>query len=146
MISEQTKASAIAMLHRQVDSKLIADDLDIPEALVKEWQRKLTPDDIIAVRSHVQILQATTTGELVPLDEDRLKVELEKAALEIARKSYANAGYSDVVVAKSLQLLAEGVSKIYATFILKGSPGGNNSNNQQPSAGAITMFESVMKD
>lgn len=142
MINDNLKTQAKLMLQRGIPIDEIADELDLPEKLVKEWQSKLDPKDLTVLQSNVMAMGQVLKGELVPINEDKIRNELEKAAIEIASQSYKTAGTGDVVHAKSLQLLSDTVSKMYQTFILKGGAG--NPSGAAPAGG--TMFEQLMRD
>lgn len=147
MITDKLKAQAMAQIRHQVPIEEIAKDLSIPLQLLKEWQANVSPRDMSAIESNIFACEKIASGELVPLNDDILKGELEKAAIELARSAYKNANAGDMIYSKSVELLSNAVAKLYQTMILKGQPGlAGQSAPGQLSNNSISTFESLMKD
>lgn len=142
MITDQIKARAISKLRHNETPEQIALDLGIPEKLIKEWAKTLSSSDLVAIEANTYAIgKIMATQELVPLQEDILRNELEKAAIDIAKE--ASVATDDMMHAKAVQLCADAVCKLYASLILKGSPNQNNG-NQLPSMSSA--FETLMRD
>lgn len=146
MIPDTTKNQAIAKLKRNMPAEMIASELDLPLMLVKEWESKLNPNDLVALEANIQAVEEVTqrvlNGEIVPGNEETLKNELEKAAIQIAQASTKPIFIGDMLHAKAVQLCADAVSKLYQTLILKGAPAGQGSSGGQSNS----RFHDLMKD
>lgn len=141
MITDSQKAQAMAQIRRQVPLEQIATELMIPPALIKEWA-KTSGHDLIAVEANLHAVEhILTEGGVVESNTDRLKVKLEEAALELVKELPMSHG--DPMYAKSIQLCADTINKLYTTFFKTNEPA-ENPDNFNPSA--ITAFASLMKD
>lgn len=144
MITEQLKAQAIAKLRHAVPIEDIASALNIPVKLVKEWKGKLDPKDLVAIEANIYAAEKLAYGEIVTEDDNEkiLKETLELTAIDIAKE--VNNGFSlqDPMAAKSVQLCADAISKLYNTFILKNGSGTPMNNIPQEAS----TFQRLMRD
>ncbi len=149
MIPPKTKAQAIASLKMGKSVEEVAELFDIPKKLVHTWYDDLDPNDLVGLEANVIALKNAIT-EIEVLEqsqEEQLKFKLEKAAIEIADNAYKAAGMGDAIHSKSIQLLADAVSKMYTTIILKGNTGsGQSPSIPIPNANGISVFENLLAD
>lgn len=137
MFTEAIKAKAIAKIKHQVPIEDIAEELELPTTLIEQWA-KLEGKDLVALESNLHAIENVTNQEtLDPTTIDRLKDKLEKAAEEITDDIGMALG--DPVYAKSLQLCADTVSKLYITLVQKSNP------SDTPD-GHVPLFETLMRD
>jgi hypothetical protein len=101
----------------------VAEELDLPKSLVREWHAKLDPRDLTSARAHTMAVAELMSKPLQPGDPDQLKLSLERTAEELSRQIYASAPTGDVFQSKALQQLCDGVAKLYGILILKGGTG-----------------------
>ena len=142
MIPDKIKAQAIAKIRHRVPVEQIAEELNVPVKLVKEWGNNLDPKDLIAIQSNIHAVDEVLNGELIGLNEDKLRETLELAAIDIAKHASTPALNADVVHAKALQLCADAISKLYQTLIMKGGTGEPVKNT----SGNFSTFQRLMKD
>lgn len=149
MITEQVKAKAKAQIKRNIPIEDIAKELDLPLALINEWASKLDPNDLVQQEANVSAIQTITErsekGELVDMDSEVLRTTMEKTALDLTNSMAIPALNGDMAHAKSIELLANALSKMYHTVVLKGGVIDVNPNDT-PSNKALEMFASLMKD
>lgn len=127
MIHPDTKAHAIALLKMGNTIDSVAEELDLPPSLVREWHAKLDSRDLVSARAHTMAVAELMAKPLEPGDPDQLKRSLERTAEELSRQIYASAPTGDVFQSKALQQLCDGVAKLYGILILKGGQGGDPS-------------------
>jgi hypothetical protein len=148
MITAGLKAKAIARLKLSEDPKTIAEELEIPTNLVKEWHSKLPEGDLIAIEANIHavdrllVLDAETS---LPINSEILKNTIEETALDLTRAMAIPALSGDVMHAKAIEALCNGLSKMYQTIVLKGGVIDMNP-SEQPSAQALSVFEGMMRD
>lgn len=150
MITEKIKAIAKARLHQGIPVATIAEDLQIPSKLIEEWAGTLSPTDMIKQEATLlavdRLMTQQSTGELVPFNEELIKNAVEETALEIIKAMAIPVVTGDMVHAKAIQLMADALSKIYHTVVLKGgtippaSGKGHNSNEM------LENFSELMRD
>ena len=150
MITEKTKAVAVAKLRQRVPAQVIADEMELPLKLIEDWQGDLSPNDTVRAEANLiavqQISQRVSTGELVEeANEAVLKNVLEETAIDIAKQSSIPGISGDMVHAKAIQLCADAVVKLYQTIILKGGNGPQDS-GKRPNSQVLDVFENMMKD
>lgn len=132
MITDKIKAKAIALLERRKPAEEIAEELDLPVMVVKDWEKTLSVKSLVALEATVHAIEDIELASIDPTMEAKLKTKLEEAAHEIADQVYKYAGGGDVIHARALQLNADTVTKLYQTIILKGqavvaiNPNGSN--------------------
>lgn len=142
LIDDKIKSKAIAMLHKRTPVTQIAEELEISTVLVEEWAKKLDLNDLVAVQANINAVEQLTKGELVELESDELKKALEQSALDIAKMAPSPCDYGDIAQAKSINLCADAVSKLYQTIVLKGGMIQPQSGDNVP----LSVFQSIMKD
>lgn len=143
MIPEKVKAQAIAKLRHRIPPEIVAEELEIPVKLIKEWSSNLDPKDLIAIQANIHAVDEVLNGELVGVNEDKLKETLELTAIDIAKQAATPAMNADMVHAKAIQLCADAVSKLYQTLIMKGGTGEPTNKNNN---GHLSTFQRLMKD
>lgn len=121
MITEKIKAKAIALLERRKLAEEVAEELELPVMVVKEWEKNLSVKSLVALEATVHAIEDIEISSIDPTMEAKLKTKLEEAAREIADQVYKYAGGGDIIHAKALQLNADAVTKLYQTIILKGN-------------------------
>ena len=144
MISDKLKAQAIAQLRSGYDAEDVAEDLEIPRSLVEEWRDKLDGNNLVALEAAAIAVQRVENGEIVGVNEDTLKNALEETAIGLAKQAAIPGSWGDMAQAKSVQLCADAVAKLYTTLILK-----NNSTVSIPNPNegqGLNAFTSKMKD
>lgn len=143
MITKEKKAQAIARLKMLDEPAVIAEEMGIPLPLLIEWENNLDPNDIMAMQSHTTALAKVLTGEVVEGSEKILLQRLNEAAVEIATQAHRCAGGGDIMIAKSIDLCANAVAKLYEVFISKGQ---TQNPTFVPSAQTKSLFQNQMKD
>lgn len=144
MISDKLKAQAIAQLRSGYTVDIVSEDLDIPESLVEEWSERLNPASLVALEAAAIAVRRVEQGEVVPLNEEVLKDTLEQTAVELAKQAAIPGSWGDMAQAKSVQLCADAVAKLYTTLVLKN----NSTINVTPgnNTGGLSAFQAEMKD
>lgn len=143
MITDKTKANAIALLKLGDSAQQISETLEIPFMLVKEWCEELGLEDLIGLEANATALSRVIEGELIPMTEDNvaaLKTAIEDAALKIVNSvKIQTLGYADLPEAKALNLLANTCATLYTTIVNKGAA--------DPTGGdtGASMFDHVSK-
>ena len=141
MITESVKAVALARIKHQVPIEQISRELDIPEKLVKEWGGKLSENDMIAIEANIHAIDTVLHDNGVTGQEDILKSKLELAAIALTNEMYL-ASKGDAIHAKSIELCANAITKLYQTIVMKNQ--GKDDDNS--SAGSGSFFKSLMQD
>ena len=146
MITEKTKANAISLLKLGDTPEQVADSLELPLMLVREWSEDIGLKDLTMLQANSNALTRLVNGEVLNGSEanaDLLKLKIEEVALKIVEQVSHTVPYGDVVQARSLQLLADTCSKLYNTVINKGQAA---LPPQTPGQQALSMFEQLSKD
>lgn len=150
MITERTKAIAKARLRQNISAEDIAEELEIPLKLVEEWAGKLSPTDMVVQESVAlavnKIQTKALSGEVMPMMEEVLKETLIETAIDLTKSMALPALQGDMVHAKTIQLLADAIVRMYQIIILKGGngstgPGGATANNE-----VLDSFAEMMRD
>lgn len=145
MITEKTKANAIALLKLGDTPEQVSESLELPLMLVREWFADISPKDLTKLEANANALTRVVEGQILNSSEtnaELLKVKIEETALEIVDQVSKAVPFGDVVQARSLQLLADTCSKLYNTVINKGqlvTPA-------NPAQQALSMFEQMSRD
>jgi len=143
MISEQTKAAVIARLKVGENLDSLADEFEVPSIIIQDWVKDTKGLTLIKAEAQTFALEQVMSGVLVDeVDEEQLKKKLEEAAESIADEIKGAVRCQDVAVSKSLELCANTISKLYATFVLKGgliSPDAANPTQN-------SLFQTLLKD
>ena len=145
MITEKTKANAIALLKLGDKPEQVSADLELPYMLVREWYEALDQKDLTKLQANANALVRIVEGELLANTEDnveKLRTKIEECAIEIVDKVKATVHFPDVIQAKALNLLADTCSKLYGTVINKGQSGAA----LPPSMQNLSMFEQLSRD
>ena len=146
MITPSLKATAIARIKCSEPLEEIARELDIPLAVVKELYNGLDNNDLIRLEANVFALGKLTNGDIIPpsdKNEQMLKMKIEEVAIDIVDEVGLCVTTADPIRAKTLQLCADTVSKLYTTLISK-LPAGEG--GVSPNGKTIEAFKSIMKD
>lgn len=140
MIDAKLKNQAIAQLKHKVPPELVAEALDIPPALVKEWAKGMSDTDLVAMEANAQAIERIARGEVVGVDDDTLRRAIEDAALAVVKEAPSFAKHGDVIGAKAIQLLLDGLSKTYLSVVLKGVPAAGQGGGA-PSQSQLVTFK-----
>lgn len=141
MITDATKAKAIAAILRQVPHEDIAEELEIPVVLVREWAN-LQGKNLVTMEANLLAADRVLKGEVLEANQvDILKQKLEQAAIDVTNEVPAAIG--DPMYAKSLQLCADTITKLYQVIVCRGDV---NPNNMPLSGNGISAFQSIMRD
>lgn len=143
MITEQIKTNAIAKIKMSVPLEDISRELDLPLLLIKEWESNLNPRDLVQLKANVHACQTLTQeGDITSSEnnEKLLKSKLEDVALLIATEAGLCTSIGDVIQAKNLQLLADTTTKLYNTFINKGT------NKLDEPGNNMSLFDALRRD
>jgi len=143
MITSDTKNLVIARLKMAIPLEEISAELEIPLPLIKEWESKLDPNDLVQLKANVHAVNNLSQDVMISSTESNeklLQAKLEECAIQIAGE-IVRTGAEEVVVAKTLQLLADTTSKLYNTFINKGPNHGLNEGGN-----AMSLFDSLRRD
>lgn len=142
MITEPIKAKAIALIKHQTSLDEIAEQLELPIMLVREWA-KLEGKDLVALEANIHAVENVLQGEVLEQDKIQLlKDKLEDAAIEVTKD--INMALGDPLYAKSLQLCADTIAKLYVSIVKKDTPSDNPNNIFSPTG--LTAFQAVMRD
>lgn len=151
MITKEVKSRAIALLKHSQAPEDIAEELGLPVKLVEEWESNLDGNDLMAIESELFAIDKLANGvELVPMNVDKLKNAIEgtalniTAAMDVAMKSNVLTT-GDVHHAKSLEVMANGLVKMYHTIVMKGGAIEHDPQDQ-PSGNSLSVFENMMRD
>lgn len=144
MITKEIKMTALAKLKCQVPPEEIAEELDIPLPLIKEWANTIEGNDLIQLHANVHAVTKLANGEITRSNnEEFLRLKIEEVAIDIVEQVQLVTTGGDVVRAKALQLCADTVTKLYNSLI-------NNITNAdgslKPNGQEISAFKSLMKD
>jgi len=142
MITPETKHLAIARLKMAVPIKEISEDLGVPIPLIKEWEKGMDSKDLVQLNANVHAVNYLAKNILIASTENNTKLlqaKLEECAIQLSGE-VLNIDQGDIVTARTLQLLADTVSKLYLTFISKPSA------NKVEEINDMTMFESLRRD
>lgn len=148
MITEEVKTQAIARLRRGFDPTLISEELGLPDRLVREWQKSLDPHSLLSLEANLHAAdelangRIVLNGDIITNSEELLRTKLETVAVEIVDQTALVVTTGDIVRAKTLQLCADTVSKLYQTFITKGIASPNNPRSPT----GMSAFQRLMKD
>lgn len=143
MISDTIKAKAITQIRRQVPLDEIANELCLPLMLIKDWQSNLDVKDLVIVEANVAAIEDVLKGEVVEPDKiSILKDKLEDAAIEVTKE--VSIALGDPMYAKSLQLCADTIAKLYVSIVKKDTPAENPNNIFSPTG--LTAFQTAMRD
>lgn len=147
MITKELKSTAIAQLKCRVSPDQVALNLDVPLPLVREWFDTISEDDLTGLKANVHAVQSLANGTDVignsAQNEELLKTKIEQIAGEIVDQVGLTVTTGDVVRAKTLQLCADTVTKLYSTIVNKDkAPQGD----VRPNGQTISAFKSIMKD
>lgn len=143
MITKDKKAQAIARIKALDPLEQIAEDMALPLTLLREWEGDLSDDDLVTVKANTNAVARVLSGEIVEGSEGLLKQRLEEAAVEIAIQAHRVAGSGDILAAKTVDLCANAVTKLYSSLIQKV---GTDNPMFTPSATGRSLFHSQMKD
>lgn len=142
MSFDSMKARAIALIKNNVPFDEIATECEVPEALVREWSKQQS-NDLVAVEATLIATERVLNGEVLdPTRLDKLKDVLEEAAIEITKE--ISAGLGDPMYAKSVELCASTVAKLYSTIIMQGQ--GPSEPLTKISDTSISTFETMLRD
>lgn len=144
---EKIKAIALAKLKTGSTVEDLAIEYDISKSIIKDWKDSLSIDEVYKVETGAILVQKAT--EIVNksantnIDSDELKNKLMLLANMISKDMPSS--LTDPVLAKSLNISADTIAKLYNCFF-----GGNavslNIDNRQISNNQLNNFRSLLKD
>lgn len=143
MITKERKAQALARIKALDSLELIAEEMALPLTLLKEWEANMSDDDLVTVKANTNAVARVLAGEIVEGSEQLLKQRLEEAAVEVAIQAHRVAGSGDIIAAKTVDLCASAITKLYASLIQKA---GSDNPIFTPSATGRSLFQSQMRD
>jgi len=146
MITEKQKSLAIAKMKNQTPLDLISEEMEIPMGLLKEWHKKLNPNDLIAIESNIIAVERVVNGEIEGVDNNKLKDVLEEAAQDIAKQVGCAVISGDPLHAKALELCSKAVCGLYQIIVLKNNSGSVELPGTRPSGSGLSSFQQLMKD
>lgn len=136
MIDDNTKALALAKLKMSTPIESVAEELNLPVMLVKEWHSKLDLKDLTHLHAGNDAVVRVLNAELLPETSIKLRNALEEAALEVAMRVKDAALYPDLVYATSLDKCASAIAKLYSSIVNNLPAGGT-----PPSTNNFTFFD-----
>lgn len=146
MITEKTKANAISLLKLGDTPEQVAEALELPLMLLREWKETISPKDLTSLQANTNALTKVVNGEVLTSSAENaeiLRIKIEETAIKIVDQVSMAVPFADVVQARALQLLADTCSKLYSTVINKGQL---PTTPQSPGMQALTMFEQMSRD
>ena len=148
MITEAIKNKAIFRLRDRETAEDIAKDMELPLPLVKEWESKLDAKDLTHLQSNIHAIETFGKQEIFAPgqtgNEEMLRTKIEEVAMEIVDQVNLTVSTPDIMRAKTLQLCADTITKLYDSLINKKT--GPAGEPIKPNGRAITAFQSIMKE
>lgn len=146
MITEKIKANAIALMKMGDTPEKVAEDLELPQRLVREWYEQLDKSALVALQANVIAAERVLTGVVISGDTakiEKLRDKIEDTAIEIIDEAKRIIPFGDIQAAKALHLLSDTCAKLYGAVINKGQTNVNLSNN--PVSNAQALFQELNK-
>ena len=151
MITKELKAMAMGQIKMHVPLNEIAVNLDIPLPLIQEWYTQYkgtgrSEGDLTQVAANIYALNKLSNSEVIASSENTtqiLQVKCETVALDIVDQISLCIVTDDLVRARTLQICADAVTKLYNSMISKSvAPDGS----MKPSTKSVTIFQQMMSD
>lgn len=119
MITKEIKAVALAKIIGNVPIEEVAEELELPVALVREWQRDMTGQELVKMNANLNAIKSIANGEIVDLtiSVDQIDAMLKQAAVELIPLVVEAAQFSDLVKAQSIQVCAVTLAGLYKSFV-----------------------------
>lgn len=148
MITEAVKSKAIAQLRQNVSVEDVAMSLDLPEKLIREWEKKLDPSDMVAQEASVIAIEKLTkdmsSSEIV-IHSEKLRELIEETAIDLVKAMAIPMMNGDMAHGKTIEMLSNSLVKMYHMIVLKGGVvSGDDSGS--PSNSELSIFQTMMRD
>ncbi len=151
MITREIKMEAIAQINLGIPLPDIAANMDIPLPLVQEWSDKealetKSDNDLVAIAANIHAVRLLERGEIIPKSSDQeelLKIKIEEVALDIVDQISLTVASPDILRAKTLQLCADTVTKLYNSMVAKVT---SADGSIRPDGQTISAFKSLMRE
>lgn len=147
MVTEKIKANAIALMKMGDPPEKVAEDLELPPFLVREWFNNLDKSALIALQANVTAAERVLNGVVLSGDTtkiEKLRDKIEDTAIEIIDEAKRIIPFGDIQAAKALHLLSDTCAKLYGAVINKGQTNLNLTAN--PVTNAQAMFEELNRN
>lgn len=119
MITDSLKAKAIAQLKLGYPYRDVANQFELPEALVKSWFNSLDVNDLTSLAANIHAIGVVSDSKVTPGNVDVLRDKIEKVAIKVIDQAEVYVAYPDIVQAKALNLLADTCAKLYLSIVSK---------------------------
>lgn len=146
MITERTKANAIALLRLGDSPTKVSEDLELPYMLVKEWYEALGLTDLTRLEANTNALTRFAASEILNSSDQNVEIlrnKIEETAIDIITEVRRTHMMGDIVYAKSLNLMADTCSKLYTSVVNRGK-GAVDPNVALLTD--VTLFDQLSKD
>lgn len=144
MITDKTKAYAISLLKCGDSVQQVSEELELPFMLVKDWNDSLDLKDLTVLNATANALTRVVNGQLSAPGQnvEVLKGKIEEMAIKIVDQMGLTVHTGDPLAARSLQLLADTCTKLYATIVNKGGPVAPGDDSSK----GLSLFERLSRD
>lgn len=119
MITKELKAKAIAQLKHLVPIEDIAEQLELPVNLIREWKDSLSTQDLTKIESVLQVVGDINNGELLDMQItiEQIDEVMKQAALDLSGLIVSAANYNDPQQALAVDVCSNALTKLYKTFV-----------------------------
>lgn len=119
MITKELKAKAIAQLKHLVPIEEIAEQLELPVNLIREWKDSLSTQDLTKIESVIQVVGDISKGELLDkeITVEQIDEVMKQAALDLSGLIINAANYNDPQQALAVDVCSNALTKLYKTFV-----------------------------
>lgn len=128
-ITQKTKDSAIALFRLGDTPEQVAEAIELPLPLVREWYDTLDKNEVVAIQAATTALERMVhNGDVSNLNKEMFEANLLEAAQKIVSKIAIASHNADVMESKALSLLAQTCKDLYFTFVAPGKTTADNPN------------------
>lgn len=117
MITDRIKAAAIARLSTDEDLESISSSMDIPIAVLRDWQKTLPPASLITLEANNLAMSRVLAAPISTNTADILKAKILDAAIEVAEQVRYTASSGDIAYATALNRCANTLTSLYETIV-----------------------------
>jgi hypothetical protein len=119
LITKELKAKAIAQLKHLVPIEDIAEQLELPVNLIREWKDSLSTQDLTKIESVLQVVGDINNGELLDMQItiEQIDEVMKQAALDLSGLIVSAANYNDPQQALAVDVCSNALTKLYKTFV-----------------------------
>lgn len=143
MITRDIKNTAISLLTMGNPVDTVADELDLPEALVNEWAGSLKDKDVQMIKATNNAINVLGRDIEDPEAQPRIRRSLEDVAELLIIKLNDAVLANDLVLARTINICADSVSKLHSCFVAKASP---DSQGKLADINNVTTFQNLLRD